>query len=133
MIWGADRQPNVNLIFGDNILQPQNVVKHMGIKLYNDKSLEKEICAERIGTARSILYCARGLGTNQVPVDSISLSKIYWAIGIPKMTYGLDVCPVTTQSLNDIELAHRHHARIIQEIPNNTPKPAVLATLDGYL
>ena len=132
VIWGKDRQPHTQLKFRDDIIQPQSISKHMGITLYNDLKLEREICAKRIGAARQVIYCAKGLGSSQVPVDTMSLSRIYWAVGIPKMTYGLDIVPLSDQCLNDLEKAHRHHARLIQDIPENTPKPAVLATL-GWL
>lgn len=132
VIWGRDRQPKVALKFGGKNLQPQPKAKHMGIQLYNDTRLSREICAERVGAARQVLYCARGLGSTRVPVDTISLSKIYWSVGMPKMTYGLDIVPLNDQCLQDLELAHRHHARVIQCIPENTPRPAVLATL-GWL
>ena len=57
------------------------------------------------------------------------LSQIYWSVGVTRMLYGLDVKPVSDAGLQELESAHREHAKIIQGLPNNVPNPAPLATL----
>ena len=45
------------------------------------------------------------------------------------MTYGLDVVPFNNKGIEELETAHRQHARLVQGIPINIPNPAPLATL----
>ena len=134
IIWGIDRSPDIKLIFGSSIVEPAHTVKHMGVRLHDNANSKtvKEISAERIGSARKVLYAAKGIGSSTVPIDTISLSRIYWAVAMPKMIYGLEVTPLSDQCLQELETAHRHHARVVQDIPAHTPKPAVLATV-GWL
>ena len=57
------------------------------------------------------------------------MSKIYWSAAVPKMVYGLDVTPISKTCMSDLEDAHRQHARLVQGIPSNSPRPTSLATL----
>ena len=45
------------------------------------------------------------------------------------MLYGLEVCPVSDSGLCEMEKAHRMNSKIIQNVPQNIPSPAPLATL----
>ena len=43
---------------------------------------------------------------------------------MPKMLYGLDVTPIDESSIEMLENSHRDNARLIQNLPDRTPKPA---------
>ena len=104
----------------------------MGVKLCNSLKLEQEICNERIAAAKSVIHAARGLGSSRIAVMPNVMSKLYWAIAIPKMIYGLEATPVSKAAMIELENAHRQHAKFIQGLPANIPKPAALATI-GWL
>ena len=71
---------------------------------------------------------ARGI----VLIASSRFRSIYGAVAIPRMLYGLDVCPLDDAGMKNMEQAHRQNAKIIQNLPICTPNPAPLATL-GWL
>ena len=47
------------------------------------------------------------------------------------MAYGLEADVINDNNIEELEKAHRHHAKIVQGIPNMVHKPAVLAPLGG--
>ena len=102
---------------GDRILQQVNSYKHMGITLCNDAALERQSYAESIGEARSSLLAARGIGSSGVPVPASILSKIYWSVSMPRLTYGLEVKTAYETALYDLERAHRQNAKLVQIYP----------------
>ena len=93
MVWGRDRDPDMNVYMGNEMLSLVNECKHMGIKLANEQSLRKRALHERIVAGRNALLAARGLGSPRQPVPPTTLSKLYWSISVPKMTYGFEVVP----------------------------------------
>ena len=129
ILWGEDTVPSIYLKLGDRILQQVKSYKHMGITLCNDAALERQSYAESIGEARSSLLAARGIGSSGVPVPASMLSKIYWSVSMPKLTYRLEVKTAHETALYDLERAHRQNAKIIQNLPQNTVSPAPLATI----
>ena len=68
MVWGRDRDPDVNVYMGNEMRSLVNECKHMGIKLANEQSLRKKALHERIGAGRNALLSARGLGSPRQPV-----------------------------------------------------------------
>ena len=78
-------------------------------------------------------YAARGIGNSNTPVSVTVLSKIYWAIAVVRMAYGLEVDVINENNMEELGKAHWHHAKIVQGIANMVHKPAVLAPLVGYL
>ena len=129
MIWGHDRDSATNVFFGDKVINKSTKCKHMGITLVTETGMSKNVTCARVGSGRNMLFASRGLGSTSVPMAPNVLSRLYWSICIPKMTYGLDVTPITDSGIETLENAHRYHANIIQNVPQCTPRPAPLATL----
>ena len=128
MIWGTDSEPDLSVKLGNIELDKVTSCKHMGIKISTDKN-SCDIISERIGKARLPLLCARGLGSAAVPVTPCVLSKIYNSVCIPRMLYGYEATYISEHEINELEQAHRYHARLIQGLPQNVPTPAALAPL----
>ena len=129
MIWGVDREPNVDIVMNNEVLLPHTSCKHMGVTLCNNKQEKNTACEKRIGKARASLLAARGLGSYNVPVPPTVLSKIYWSVSIPKMVYGLDITDYGQSNIIQLDNAHRMNSKIVQGIPSNIATPAPLATL----
>ena len=132
MTWGRDQFPEIPVMLGDSKLKNVEHCKHVGIELANSKAGKDRIIHERIGKARHAILAARGIGYSNTPVSVTVLSKIYWAIAVARMTYGLEVDVIHENNMEELEKAHRHHAKIVQDIPNMVHKSAVLAPL-GWL
>ena len=129
MMWGNDHQPSVDTKFGVDSLSSSNICKHMGVKLCNDGNMLKGMYEERAGATKCVVYAARGLGSGNNPVSTKAMSKIYFSVALPKMTYGLEVTPVSESCLLTLEDAHRVNAKLIQGLPKNTHRPVPLATV----
>ena len=132
MMWGKDNHPFMKIEMGGEPLKLVQSSKHMGVKLCTDRASARQAIEKRIGASRAVLYAARGMGSAQVPVPPTVLSKVYWSVAIPKMTYGLEICPLVSSDINDLESAHCANAKIVQWAPQKLPNPAPLATL-GWL
>ena len=132
LTWGKDLDPGVKLIMDKQILESKPSCKHVGITLCTDSQLTTLDCRTRGNAARAVLLAARGLGSAQVPVPPTTLSKLYWTVAIPKMTYGLDVTPMSDSNIEVLESIHRQNSKIAQGLPMNIPTPAPLATI-GWL
>ena len=83
----------------------------------------------RNGKVRSVLSSAQGLGDSLINVSPMAMSKIYWSVAIPKLTYGLDVTHVDDRCMEKLESIHRQNAKLVQSLPSNVHTPAPLATI----
>ena len=132
LLWGNDTDPNVDIVMNENVIDINVSAKHMGVMLCTDKKSECIAFEERVGSAKSVLMAARGMGNNFVPMAPSILSKLYWSMCIPKLVYGLEVTNVYDENVCLLETAHRINAKNIQGIPLTVSTPAPLATL-GWL
>ena len=107
MLWGHEREPYTRPKLGNQTLTMVSSTKHMGINISHDIKKNHEDINSRVAAAQSVILSARGIGSHVSPVPPLILSKIYWAISIPKMTYGLEVKPVTDMQIDVMEKAHR--------------------------
>lgn len=129
MIWGRDRSPQVNIKLGEMPLQVVNETKHLGIILKSNHTRANAKHNARIGHANYTLHASKGLGSMAIPVPTNVVSKLYWTIGIAKMTYGVEATHLSPTEIHTMEAAHRKNAKLAQCLPMNTPTPAPLATI----
>ena len=129
MCWGTDLYPHIQIKFGDEILEPEKESKHMGVNLTTDKKLIPTICQKRIGKGKFALLSGLGLGGTSVRTSPSTMSKIYWGVVIPKMLFGIEVTPTNDACIEMLEDNHRYNARLIQNLPTRTPKPAPVTIL----
>ena len=122
MMWGKDNHPFITIEMGGEPLKLVQSSKHMGVKLCTEKASARQAIEERIGAGRAVLYAACGMGSAQVPVPSTDLSKLYWSVAIPKMTYGLAICPLVGTDMNDLESAHHANCRNCAMVTTKTPQ-----------
>ena len=132
LLWGNDTDPNVDIVMNETVIDINVSAKHMGVMLCTDKKSECIAFEERVGSAKSVLMAARGMGNDFVPMAPSILSKLYWSMCIPKLVYGLEVTHVDDENICLLETAHRINAKNIQGIPLTISTPAPLATL-GWL
>ena len=129
LLWGKDNDPDIPIVLGSNTLKIVECCKHMGIDLTTNKHIMKENVLRRVSRGKNVVYAARGLGSHMLSVPPKALSKIYWSVAVPKITYGLDVTPITAHDLDELDKNHRMNAKCIQSLPQNTPNAASLACL----
>ena len=129
MVWGNDSSPHIPIVFNGDVLSPVDESKHMGVILISDDKKSDEVTQKRIGKGKQALYAGLGIGGSNVVTSPTTMSKIYWSVAVPKMMFGIEVTPLSDKDLDTIEVAHRQHANLIQNLPTSTPKPASLALL----
>ena len=129
MCWGNDLYPHIQITFEDEILKPEKESKHMGVTLTTEKKSVPSICQKRIGKGKFALLSGFGLGGSSVRTSPNTMSKIYWGVAIPKMLFGIEVTPTDETCLEMLEDNHRYNARLIQNLPTRTPKPASVMLL----
>ena len=129
VVFGKDYCPNQELKMGVNTLTIEEKVKHMGVVLCKTNSSKQDDINRRIGKGQSVLNAARGIGSEQIPMPPLVLSKIYWAVAIPKVTYGLDITPINGDCMIELEKFHPKSAKVIQCLPDNIPNPAPLSSI----
>lgn len=112
--------------------------KHVGIiNSPIDKEITKHV-GDRISAGRRAFIATHGLGSQRVQTSTKLRSKLYWSISVPIITYGLEVTEITDEAINMLENSHWASAKEIQNLPQNTPNPAVLPqigwfTLNGHI
>ena len=129
LIWGNDTEPNVEVIFGGDVIVPSDVCKHMGLNLCIKSSGILDMIETRAGKVKTVLCSAQGLGDSRISVSPLAMSKIYWSVGVPKLTYGLDVTHVDDKCMDKLEHIHRQNAKWVQSLPSNIHNPAPLASI----
>ena len=132
MVWGTDKEPSLQVNLGMSELLQSVSVKHMGIHLTSDPKLIKDIYIERVIKGKNVFYASRGVGSYNLPVPPTVLSKIYWSVAIPSMTYGMEVTPINETGIELMERAHREIAKSAQMLPRNVSNPLPLAPI-GWL
>ena len=129
MMWGRDSFPNLSVTLGDVQLNCVKQSTHMGLEICANSQSENDALMKRIGKCRQSLLAFRGIGTYNVPATPSVLSNAYNSVSLVRMLYGLEVLPVKSAALNELEHAHLQHAKIIQNLPKSTARPAPLATV----
>ena len=99
MVWGEDTSPNMNILLGNDEIRVVTSCKHVGVALASKSVDSFNAYQDRVAVGRKIVYSARGIGSERVPVSQLVMSKLYWSVVIPKITYGLEVTPLTEQGI----------------------------------
>ena len=129
LLYGDDHSPNTMLYLGDEVLKVLQVDKHLGIPLVTDPRLGIDIINGYISKGKRSLYASLGLGSRYNPVPPLTLSKLYWSVAIPQMTYGLELMHLDTNTEQALESVHISIAKVIQGLPKQTCGPAVLINI----
>ena len=129
LVFGDDTCPNLGLHLGDNTLEIVTVDKHLGVPLTTSRCPSSDIIHERISMGRRSFHASLSLGDKYQPVPPLTLSKLYWAISVPQITYGMELLTINASIEQRLESAHMSVAKIIQGLPRQTSNPAVLVPL----
>ncbi|CAC5411757.1 unnamed protein product [Mytilus coruscus] len=85
---------------------------------------------ERIQIARRTQYALMGSGVHGTNGLNPAISyQIYKTYVIPRLTYGLEVLPLTKSNIEELEIFHRKNLRHLQSLPERTSNAVVLLLL----
>ena len=131
-IHGKDECPDIPVVMGDNTVDAVLQHKHVGVTICTDIKAEETCIEERASAARRIQLAAQGIGSGRQRLAPDTLSRLYCATSIPKLTYGLNLRPLSNTSVDTLDSAHWAAAKRIQGLPSQTSNAACLAPL-GWL
>ena len=117
-------------VYGDVIVQ-KPVHDHVGIPVLSSQILDDKAgyISSRISAARRCFNSCLGIIPELQGLNPVSFSKLYWAIVMPKLVYGLFLVPISISCIHKIETFHIACAKRIQGLPMSTPSEGVLPQL----
>ena len=80
-------------------------------------------------TTKQSFYASLSIGSDQVSVPPTTISKLYWAVTVPQMTYGLELLDLDIKTTNSVEQAHLAMAELTQGLPSRVASVCPLAPL----
>ena len=126
----AEKQIPIKL--GPHTISIVNKTKHMGLMLTNNPRDCHETYLKRITDMKAVVFAGRSLGSKSVPVVPTVMNKIYNHVALSKGLYGLEVVPVKSEGLYEMEKTQKMFAKVIQGLPTNCPSVSVNVTM-GWL
>jgi hypothetical protein len=130
MCYGKDKnQKEQTFWLGRNMVNVSNSCQHLGTTMSSSKKQSEKSVSDCIYRCKQAFYSLLGLGSRRVPAGVLLLSKLYWSICIPTLTYGCEVLTYTEQSKQSMEKVHWEICKVIQKLPKQTPNPCVLQQL----
>ena len=132
LIFGRDECPARSLVLGDQEVEIVKCAKHLGVPLAVDASGLDKVVEEFVSKGRRSSYASLALGNRYHPVPPLLLSKLYWSVSIPQMTFGLELVNLTAKARHVLDSAHMSAAKVIQGLPAQSSNPCVLAPLQWW-
>ena len=138
VMYFGEKQKQVKFYLGNEVMKNVFNCMHLGTPMSSNPKYECKSLKENVYKCKQTLAAVHGIGSSRVPVDTCSLSKLYWSLCVPKMCYSCEVMTMRTESRNVLENAHWDMAKRIQGIPKSTPNPCVLpqikwTNINGYM
>lgn len=127
--FGKDTDPGTNVMIGNNTINSVERHTHVGVPVCTSKGAEKKAIDERLSATMQVYNTIKAICSPPGMMNPATMSKLYWSLCVPKMTYGMEVWPISIQSNNAMEKVHNHVAKCIQGLPEQTSDPACHATL----
>ena len=89
----------------------------MGVVIAGTHAVKRDFIWDRIGAGKRAFYSVYSLGSTDVPVTPTILYKLYWSIGMPKVTYSLEVLTMVPSHMDKLERTHNSIAKQIHPKP----------------
>ena len=129
IIYGTDQCPSKPIKLGNQQITVKSSDEHLGIFLGDSRDDERMYVEKRVLKAKQAYFMSVSLGSRSVPVSPLTMSKLYWTICIPRMLYGMEIVPLSSNSIEMMEQAHNSMAKMTQGLPNQTANVSCLAPL----
>ncbi len=129
LIFGPDRSPHQQLMMGGEPIEISNGKMHMGVPLAVDNHSQLLLVRERTESVRRQTSAMMTLGSWHCPLPPVTGVKIYRAVCLSRMLYGIEACDIGRASITELEATHRSCALRLQGLPPQTSMPVPLATL----
>ena len=129
VVFSPDSYSNNDIKLGDEIITPSDNAVHMKIIL---SSCNVAIRDSRTRTAMRDAAAIYSLGSRKAPTPVPVASKLYWAIAIPRMLYGLEILTLSRTTVKSLETVHSSVAKGMQGLPKQSVNCGCLASV-GWL
>jgi hypothetical protein len=125
--FGKDMAESQSLVLGDVVIAVKSGETHMGVPV--SCTNVKEQIVKRCEKVKREVKAMMSMGNARFPLPPTVGSRIYRAVCLPKLLYGLEVCPLDKTCMSELDKTQRYCAKIIQGLPMQTPNPVPEATL----
>ena len=132
MVIGKDTSVGNKLKLGDQDIELVKVDKHLGVPLVSEASELDSVIDACISKGKRTFHASLALGNRFQPVPPLVLSRLYWSVAVPQMSFGLELLHMSPGALHEIESAHMRIAKVIQGLPVPTSSPAVLPPIQWW-
>jgi len=129
LAFGDDLRPDLPIKIGHEVVRLSEQGNHLGTPLLTNSRVEECFVQERISDCRGRFFSLKGVGSRGRGFDPATLSKLYWAVCVPKMLYGVEITSMNERCIERLEAAHCNFGRIIQNLPPRSALPANYALL----
>ena len=129
LVFGEDRRPDLPIKMGNEVISVSDEGNHLGTPLHSKQGVEDGFIAAKISVCRKCYFSLEGIGSGGRGFDPVTLSKLYWAVCVPKMLYGIEVTDISAKSMDRLETAHSEFGRIIQGLHPLSARPVNYANL----
>ena len=103
LIFGPDTCPTRILSLGNNAISTLQDDTHLGVPLSTNTPGMDRAIQHRISNTRGQLYCGLSIGGRFYPIPPTVASKLYWSMIIPRLTYGLELVELSSNSIRALE------------------------------
>ena len=129
IVLGDDSSPDRQLYLGDYALDVILAEKHLGVPLVASGESPLDIINANISRGRRSFHASMSLGNKHQPVPPLTLSKLYWSISVPQMTYGIELLSISAGIEHALESAHISVAKVIQGVTEANIRTGGLGSL----
>lgn len=129
LCFGKDEEPKIDVVLGRATIAPANRHTHVGVPICTSGEAETAAINERMSACKQIFYTVKAVSPSAVTVSPFVMSKLYWSLCVAKLTYGVEVWPLSKKSVSLMERHHNQVAKSIQGLPQRTSDPASQAML----
>ena len=117
---------------GKELIKVVDGEMHLGIWLSNSKTSNAEWLDKRIEACRNVCFAGQGIGSHRVPMTPKTSDKLYKAICIPKLTYGLEVVDINDVQATNLEAFNHDMAKMQQGLPRQCSNTGSVATMGRH-
>ena len=132
IVFGRDLCPARQLYLGDNRIDIVQCEMHLGLPLTSKSNLMVTAIHARVNIGRRNFYASLSLGSSRCPMSPVVISKLYWSIVVPQMTYGLELVDLDNKCESLLEMAHFSMAKATQGLPRTAANVTSLPSLRWF-
>ena len=138
IVYGKDPCPSTSLLLGTTHIPIKASDEHVGTVMTDNNAEITKYIKRRIEMCKKRSCAITGIGSYSAPMLPKSASKLYWAVCVPKLTYGLHLMDLPPEASTALESYHAQSAKTFQGLPERASNDGALfmmgwPSITGYI